>query len=99
MAVAVPTPSWQRRRMTNARLDLIEIGYQVFSNEGGEEFGAVRQVRPQLVIYVENAGDFTVATTAVKAVHDGKVVLDLKALDKDLREAIKHAHERETPGA
>src|SRR3989442_2927920 len=40
----------------------IEVGYQVFVSDGGEEFGAVREVspngRPELVIYVENGGDF-----------------------------------------
>ena len=40
--------------------EAIEIGYQVFIVDGGEEFGAVRKVAPQgreeLVIYVENAG-------------------------------------------
>jgi hypothetical protein len=40
--------------------EVIEVGYQAFVSDGGEEFGAVRQVspngRPELVIYVENAG-------------------------------------------
>jgi hypothetical protein len=81
-----------------ANVDAIQIGDQVFGNEGGEEFGAVRQVRPDLVVYVENGGDFTVPASAVKAVHDGKVVLDLSALEGELRDAIKHAHEREAPG-
>ena len=53
--------------------EAIEIGYQVFLVDGGEEFGAVREVAPQgreeLVIYVENAGDFAVPITAVESVH------------------------------
>ena len=40
--------------------EAIEIGSQTFVSDGGEEFGAVREVspngRPELVIYVENAG-------------------------------------------
>jgi hypothetical protein len=36
--------------------EAIEIGYQTFVSDGGEEFGAVREVspngRPELVIYV-----------------------------------------------
>jgi hypothetical protein len=44
--------------------EAIEIGYQTFVSDGGEEFGAVREVspngRPELVIYVENAGEFVV---------------------------------------
>jgi hypothetical protein len=81
------------------KLPLLRIGDQVFAEEGGTEFGAVRQVgrggRPELMVYVENAGDFVISLSAVNAVHDGKVVLDLEKLDPSLRLAIKHAHERE----
>ena len=51
--------------------EAIEIGYQTFVSDGGEEFGAVREVspngRPELVIYVENAGEFVVPLSAVDA--------------------------------
>ncbi len=81
----------------------IEVGYQTFVSDGGEEFGAVRQVaphgRPELVIYVENAGDFVVPLDAVEAVHAQKVILNCRKLDRRLREAIGHAHEAEVPGA
>jgi len=81
----------------------IEVGYQIFVSDGGEEFGAVRQVaphgRPELVIYVENAGDFVVPLDAVEAVHSQKVILTCRKLDRRLREAIGHAHEAEVPGA
>ena len=81
----------------------IEVGYQIFVSDGGEEFGAVRQVaphgRPELVIYVENAGDFVVPLDAVEAVHSQKVILNCRKLDRRLREAIGHAHEAEVPGA
>jgi hypothetical protein len=57
----------------------IEVGYQAFVSDGSEEFGAVREVapdgRPELVIYVENAGDFVVPLSAVEAVHSQKVIL------------------------
>jgi hypothetical protein len=80
----------------------IEIGYQVYLDEGGEEFGAVREVVPgrrsEVVIYVENAGDFTVSADAIRSVHDGKVVLDPRHLDERLRDAIAHAHDLEEPG-
>ena len=70
----------------------IEVGYQTFVSDGGEEFGAVRQVapqgRPELVIYVENAGDFVVPLAAVEAVHSQKVILNCRKLDRRLREAI-----------
>lgn len=80
--------------------DKIEIGFQAFTADGGEEFGAVRSVGPhELTIYVENAGDFAVPMSAVEAVHSGKVIVNCKKLDKRLREAIGHAHDREEPGA
>src|SRR5208283_892303 len=70
----------------------IEVGFQVFASDGGEEFGAVRDVspsgRPELVIYVENAGDFTVPMSAVDAVHSEKVILNRAKLDRRLRRAI-----------
>ena len=81
----------------------IQVGFQAFTSDGGEEFGAVRAVspagRPEMVIYVENAGDFTVPLSAVEAVHSEKVVLNCAKLDRRLREAIGHAHEKEEPGA
>jgi hypothetical protein len=86
----------------NERLKAIEIGFQAFLDEGGEEFGAVREVAPQgrneIVVYVENAGDFVVPLRAVRSVHDGKVLLDRTHLDQRLYDAIARAHEREEPG-
>jgi len=79
----------------------IEVGFQTFVSDGGEEFGAVRAVapngRPELVIYVENAGDFTVPLGAVIAVHAQKVIVALDELDRRLRQAIGHAHDAEDP--
>jgi len=81
----------------------IEVGYQTFVSDGGEEFGAVREVspngRPELVIYVENAGEFVVPLTAVEAVHSQKVVLSCGKLERRLRQAIGHAHDAEEPSA
>jgi len=81
----------------------IEVGYQAFVSDGGEEFGAVREVspngRPELVIYVENAGDFMVPLSAVEAVHSQKVILDCGKLERRLRQAIGHAHDVEDPNA
>ena len=81
--------------------EAIEVGYQTFVSDGEVAFGAVRQVaprgRPELVIYVENAGDFVVPLAAVEAVHAHKVILDSGKLDRELREAIGHAHDAEEP--
>ena len=64
----------------------IEVGFQAFVSDGGEEFGTVRQVkpdgRPELVIYVENAGDFVVSLDAVETVHFDKVILNCSRLDR-----------------
>jgi hypothetical protein len=79
----------------------IEIGYQVYLKEGGEECGAVRDVAPEeneIVVYVENAGEFAVSGNAVRAVHDAKVILDRAHLDRSLLDAIAHAHDNEVPG-
>ena len=77
----------------------IEIGYQAFVSDGGEEFGAIREVAPDaLVVYVENAGEFRIPLEAVSAVHSQKVIFDCAKLDGRLRHAIGHAHDAEVPG-
>jgi hypothetical protein len=75
----------------------VQIGDQLFLEEGGEEVGAVREVAPDhLVVYVEAAGDFTVPGPWVRAAHDGKVVLDPEKCDPTFLHAARTAHERET---
>jgi len=77
----------------------IEIGYQAFVADGGEEFGAVREVSAEdLLVYVENAGDFRIPRRAISAVHSQKVIFDCSKLDSRLRKAIGHAHDAEKPG-
>jgi hypothetical protein len=80
----------------------IEVGFHVFVSDGGEEVGAVRQVkpggRPEIVVWVENGGDFTVPADAIESVHAQKVILRCDALAPALRKAIGHAHDGETPG-
>ena len=76
----------------------IEPGFMAFTAEGHEGIGAVRQVGDtSLIIYVENSGEFEVPMSAVKAVHDQKVVLTPQLLDKAVLEAVRHAHDREDP--
>lgn len=85
--------------MPNQHTALPRIDDQVFVSEGGDAFGAVRVVgpngKPELIVYVENAGEFAVSFESISAVHDGKVVLTKSALSQALRDAIRHAHERE----
>ena len=74
----------------------IEEGFAVFVHDGDVAVGAVRSLPlGKLVVYVENAGDFTVPLSAVMEVDDEKVVLDCGKLDLSLRRAIGHAHETE----
>jgi len=79
----------------------IQEGFEVFVSDGAKAVGAVRQVsprgRPEIVIYVENAGDFVVPLNAVEDVHSQKVILSPGKLDHRLREAISHAHDAEDP--
>jgi len=79
--------------------DRIQVGYQAFLIDGGEEFGAVREVKDDaIVVYVENAGDFRVPLDAVAAVHSQKVVFAPDKLDPKLVQAIEHAHDAEQRG-
>ena len=79
-------------------MEPIQEGYDVFLHDGDKAFGAVRQVRHnEIVVYIENGGDFAVPAAAVKEVHDQKVVLDSAKLDERLREAIRRAHSGEDP--
>jgi hypothetical protein len=83
-------------------LDAIQIGDQAYLEEGGEEFGAVRALDPTqqaVIIYIENRGEFSVPLRAVRSAHDGKVVFDGSHLPSAMRNAIRHAHDREEPGS
>lgn len=76
----------------------IREGFDVFLQGGAKSFGAVRQVRKsELVVYVENAGDFEVPLAAVKDADAEKVILDAALLQPKLKEAIRRAHAGEDP--
>jgi len=79
-------------------MEKIAEGFDVFVHDGAKAFGAVRQLRHnEIVVYIENGGDFEVPLSAVKDVHDEKVVLDPGKLDARLKEAIRRAHTGEDP--
>ena len=79
-------------------MEQIREGFDVFLHDGDMAFGAIRQVSDgALGIYVENAGDFTVRRSAVRDVHDGKVVLDGDRLEPRLQDAIRKARQAEDP--
>jgi len=81
--------------------EAIQEGFDVFVHDGDKAFGAVRQVMPgdrdEIVVYVENAGDFTVPLSAVIGVHSEKVILDCRKIGPALKKAIGHAHQGEDP--
>ena len=78
----------------------IEVGFQAFVDDDAEEFGAIRYITPDghdLSVYVENAGDFVIPTSAVISVEEEKVTFACAKLDARLRDAIGHAHDAEDP--
>ncbi len=80
----------------------IRVGFQVFDRDGGEEFGAVRDVCPEgrleLLVNIENGGDHCIPLDAIVDVHSEKVIVDATRLDPAVRRAIAHAHDAERPG-
>jgi hypothetical protein len=79
----------------------IGIGDQVYVQEGADPCGAVRDMArggSEIIVYVENAGEFAVPAYAVRSVHDGKVVLERSRLAQPVIDAIAHAHDNELPG-
>ena len=79
----------------------IQEGFDVFLHDGDKAIGAVRRApatgKPEIVIYVENAGDFGVPLTAVKDVYAEKVVLNRGLLSSELKQALGHTHDVEDP--
>ena len=76
----------------------IREGFDVFLADGGKSFGAVRQVRKtELVVYIENSGDFEIPFSAIKDAESEKVILDSTKIDAKLKEAIRRAHSGEDP--
>jgi len=76
----------------------IRVGFHVFVAGRQDSIGGVRKVLPQLVIHVQNGGEFTVPADAVEAVHSQKVILSRDKLEPSLIEAIDHARDAEVRG-
>ena len=80
----------------------IQVGFQVFDQDGGQTFGAVRDVCPggrqELLVNIENAGDHCIPLDAIVDVHSEKVIVDAQRVDPTVRDAITHAHDAEVPG-
>lgn len=68
----------------------------VFLHDGDVAIGAVRGMSGNdLIIYIENAGDFTLPRSVVQDVHEHKVILDASKLDSRALTAIGRAHSAE----
>lgn len=68
----------------------------VFLHDGDVAIGAVRGFSGNdVIIYIENAGDFTLPRSAVKDVHEHKLILDGSKLDAKIHAAIGRAHAAE----
>ncbi len=57
----------------------------------------MRSETSELLINIENAGAFVIPLSAVRDVHSGKLILEVEALEPDLREALRHTHDAEDP--
>ncbi len=80
--------------------ETIEEGSLVFVADGEDGIGSVRKVladESALVVYIENGGDFVIPRAAVRAVHSGKVMLNLDELSRPVLEAIGNARKSEYP--
>jgi len=78
----------------------IEEGSLVFVADGEDGIGSVRRLLPEenaIVVYVENAGDFVIPAKGVRAVHSGKVMLDVEHLPRPVLDAIANARKSEFP--
>ncbi|HEY4581371.1 MAG TPA: hypothetical protein VIG88_00660 [Lysobacter sp.] len=76
----------------------IEVGQMVFVTDGAMGVGAVRETRgEEIVVNIQNAGDFVLPVSAVRDVHSGKVLLDLERLGPEVVEALRHVHDAEAP--
>lgn len=76
---------------------IVSIGDQVFPADGADAFGAVRHVRAhELIVNIEGAGDLVVPSSAVKATHAGKVIVDIARLPGEIQRAISRARVMES---
>lgn len=81
--------------------EVVDADYEVFVSGVERAVGAIREVSPggraELIVYIENSGDFVVPADAVADVQGQKVILDEVKLAPQVRQAISHAHDAEQP--
>jgi hypothetical protein len=75
----------------------VKIGDQLFQREDGAAFGAVVGIHAhELLVEIEGVGQAVLPGAAIRAVHDGKLIVDVHQLPAPLRISIQRAHDRET---
>lgn len=78
----------------------IEEGALVFVADGEDGVGSVRRLMRDenaVLVYIENGGDFVIPAKGIRAVHSGKVLLDLDHLPEPVLKAIANARKSEYP--
>ena len=74
----------------------VQIGDMVFLVDGDQAVGAVRGVWKQnIIVYVEDNGEFQIPLTAVAEIHSQKIMLNVHLLNQEFLTAIRHAHDHE----
>lgn len=77
------------------RLKDIEIGFQLSLTRNGANCGTVRQVAPgnrdELIVYIQNEGNFIIPAQAIRSIAESKVMLDPQGLDQRTRSAVSRA--------
>ncbi len=74
----------------------VKIGDQLFEREDGAAFGAVVAVHEhELLVEIEGVGQTVLPGASIRAVHDGKLIVNLSLLPAPLRASIEHAHDHE----
>lgn len=73
-------------------------GDDVFVDDGAYIIGHVRRSNlREVVVYIEEVGDFTLTRDAVKTADNGRVTLFCKKLDINMRAEIGHLHGEPDP--
>ena len=74
----------------------VEVGQMVFVADGEMGVGGVREVRESdLVVNIQNAGDFVLPLEGVRDGHDGRGLLALQRRDASVIGALRHVHDAE----
>lgn len=74
----------------------ITAEWEVFASEGTTGIGGIRAVHADhLLVHFENYGEANITVDQIASAHDGKVILNLLSLPRDLLIAIGHAHDGE----